>query len=129
VGTTASKTCVALPKDGDPCSPDGAICESTASYCDALMGTCQPLLKENAACVLPDTHPTAPYTAGCYLLNECKNGVCSRLPLTGQPCSNPDPVAIDECFLVGKCVGGFCRADPPRPLCTVASAKAAGGGY
>jgi hypothetical protein len=125
-GTSGSTTCVALPKDGDPCSPGGAPCEDAAAYCDPVTSTCQPLLKENAPCVLASAHPTAPYTAGCYAYNECKGGVCTRLPIAGQPC-NPDPTAIDECFLVGKCVDGFCKADPPRPLCTVAAAQAAAG--
>jgi len=125
VGTTGSKTCVALAKDGAACSSTGVSCENSASsYCDPVKGTCQPRIKDNAPCTIPDGGIAL--TAGCLNFSECKNGVCKRLPKTGEACSNPDAaVVVDECLLVGKCVDGTCQADPSKTLCTVAVAKAA----
>jgi hypothetical protein len=124
VSATGSQTCVALAKDGASCA-SGVSCENIASYCDPAKSTCQPRLRENAACVLPDAGASAAFSAGCLGYSECKNGVCKRLPTAGQACSNPDAAVLDECFLVGKCVDGVCQADPPEPVCTVAVAKAA----
>jgi hypothetical protein len=124
VGTTGSQTCVALAKDGASCT-SGVPCDNAASYCDPVKGTCQPRLKEGAPCTLPDAGATASLSAGCLNYTQCKNGVCTRLPLAGEACSNPDAAVIDECLLVGKCVGGFCQANPAQPVCTVAVAKAA----
>jgi hypothetical protein len=124
VGTTGSKTCVALAKDGASCA-NGLSCENSTSYCDQVKGTCQPRIKDNAPCTLPDAGASAALASGCFNYSECKNGVCRHLPLADEACSNPDAAAINECLLVGKCVGGFCQADPPKPLCTVAAAKAA----
>jgi hypothetical protein len=45
--------------------------------------------------------------------------------MAGEACSSSDAAVINECLLVGTCVDGFCQADPPKPLCTVAAAKAA----
>jgi hypothetical protein len=125
VGTYGSQTCVALAKDGAPCAASGVSCENMASYCDPVKGTCQPRIKDGSPCAIPDVGSTAA-SAGCAVFSQCKNGVCTRLPKVGEACSSPDAAAmIGECFPVGKCVGGFCQADPPQPVCTVAVAKAA----
>jgi hypothetical protein len=125
VGSTGSKTCVALAKDGADCGSSGVYCENNASYCDPVKGTCQPRLKDGASCTVPDAGMTASYSAGCLSFSQCKYGVCTRLPGLGQACSNPDAAMLDECMMVGKCVDGVCQADPPQPVCTVAVAKAA----
>jgi hypothetical protein len=125
VGTGASKTCVALAQDGAACASSGPSCANVASYCDPVKGICQPRLKENAPCAIPDAGAAATYLAGCMSFTQCKNGVCSRLPSAGQACSNPDAAVVDECYMVGSCVGGFCQAKPAKPVCTVAVAKAA----
>jgi hypothetical protein len=123
-GTGTSKTCVALAQDGVACASSGASCANVSSYCDPLKGICQPRLKENAPCSIPDAGAAAFFLAGCASFTQCKNGVCSRLPTAGQACSNPDAAVLDECYMVGSCVGGFCQAKPAEPVCTVAIAKA-----
>jgi hypothetical protein len=124
VGTYGSQTCVALAKDGAPCASSGVSCENMTSYCDPVKGTCQPRIKEGSPCAIPDAGAIAAYSAGCMGFTQCKNGVCTRLPTVGEACDSPDAAGIDECNLVGKCVGGFCQANPPQPVCTVAVAKA-----
>ena len=124
-GTTGSKTCMAPAKDGAACGANGVLCENTTSYCDPVTGTCQPRIKDNSPCVLPDAGVVAALSSGCFNFSQCKNGVCKRLPMEGEACSNPDAAWTDECLIVGKCVNGFCQADPSKPVCSVAVAKAA----
>jgi len=128
IGATGSQTCVTLAQDGEHCSSNsssGVPCANNASYCDSATGTCQPRLKDNATCTASGAGAIASIDVGCLSFSQCKNGICQRLPLAGDACSNPDAALLDECFLVGKCVGGYCQPNPPKPLCTVASAKAA----
>ena len=111
--------------DGATCGVNGVACENITSYCDPVKGTCQPRLKDNSPCTLPDAGVVAALSSSCLNFSECKNGVCKRLPTEGEACSNPDAAFTDECLIVGKCVNGFCQADPSKPVCSVAVAKAA----
>lgn len=91
VGTP--RTCEPLPALGEAC-PDGR-CRDNGTYCNSS-GTCAPVGLPGDPCM------TAQDCGTPWLCDATKH-VCTRPPITGEPCTN-------VCYDASYCAGGTCHA-------------------
>jgi hypothetical protein len=91
-----NQTCMPLPGNGMPCSPQGC---AQGNYCDTTTATrtCKPLQGANGACT-----STAQCMKGLFCDIQTGTGTCQTLLAGGEPCTSSTSCESNDC-LPGTC--------------------------